>query len=105
MEKDNSSNFLLAIRQPVALKALGLGIFIVAVQQFQGVNPLGAYNQIIFEQAQLNFPASYVPVIYLFVGMLFLILPVLLVNKLFGVKTAFIISGYGTSVSLVTIIY
>ncbi|CAH1401282.1 unnamed protein product [Nezara viridula] len=100
LEKDNSVSFLVGIRQPVALKALGLGIFLVGMQQFTGGNPIGAYNQIIFEHANLNFPAHYVPVIYLFVGMAFLLLPVLLVNKLFGIKTAYIVSGYGTSISL-----
>ncbi|CAH1401280.1 unnamed protein product [Nezara viridula] len=100
LEKENSVSFLVGIRKPVALKALGLGIFVVAMQQFQGVNPINAYNQIIFEQADLNFPAKHVPVIYLFVGMVFLLLPVLLVNKLFGVKTAYIASGFGASISL-----
>ncbi|CAH1401273.1 unnamed protein product [Nezara viridula] len=100
-EKENASSFLEAIRQPVALKALGIGIFIVAIQQSQGVNPINAYNQMIFEHAQLNFPASYVPVIYLFIGTAFLILPVLMINKCLGVKTAYILSGFGTSISLV----
>ncbi|XP_014283571.1 uncharacterized protein [Halyomorpha halys] len=100
-EKKNAVSFWVAIRKPVALKALGLGIFIVAMQQFQGLNPINAYNQIIFEHAQLNFPASQVSIIYLFVGLVFLMLPVLLVNKLIGLKTAYIISGYGTSISLV----
>ncbi|XP_014283536.1 uncharacterized protein [Halyomorpha halys] len=101
LEKENSVSFLEGMRQPIALKAIGLSVFIVAMQQFQGVVLLNAYSQMIFDSAKLNFPATSVPVIYVICGMFFSALPVLLVNKLIGVKTAFIISGFGTSISLV----
>ncbi|CAH1401270.1 unnamed protein product [Nezara viridula] len=100
LDEENAVGFWEAIKQPVAIKAICLGILVVTIQQSQGGNPLGAYNQIIFENAKLNFPASTVPVISLLVGVVLSPLPVLLVNKVMGVKTAVIISGIGTSVFL-----
>lgn len=100
LDKENAVSFWEAIRQPVALKAIGLGILVVTIQQSQGGNPLSAYQQTIFESAKLNFPASTVPVIGLLCGVAFSPITTLLINKVIGVKTAVIISGVGTSVFL-----
>ena len=100
-EKQNAVNFGKAIRKPIAIKAISLGIYLVIMQQFACGNPISAYGQTIFEKAHLNFPASIVPVIYLF-SSLFGFLAVILVNKYLTLKTALLVSGFGCGIFTVS---
>ncbi|CAH1404755.1 unnamed protein product [Nezara viridula] len=96
-EKSSVMSFKEAIKTPAVLKAIGISIFLVMMQQFACGNPISAYGQTIFENANLNFPATIVPVIYLF-SSLFGFASVILVNRYLTIKTAMLISGIGCGI-------
>ncbi|XP_066909517.1 facilitated trehalose transporter Tret1-like [Halyomorpha halys] len=96
-ETERVMSFQAALKTPVALKAIGISIFLVMMQQFACGNPISAYGQTIFENANLNFSATIVPIIYLF-SSLFGFSSVILVNRYLKMKTAILISGFGCGI-------
>lgn len=94
-------SFKEALKTPAVIKAISISIFLVMMQQFACGNPISAYGQTIFENANLNFPATIVPIIYLF-SSLFGFSSVILVNRYLKVKTAMIISGFGCGIFTVS---
>ncbi|XP_014283702.1 facilitated trehalose transporter Tret1 [Halyomorpha halys] len=98
-EDGNVAGFWESMTTKAAKKGIGIGIFLVLMQQFAGGNPINTYCQDIFEHAKLNFPATIVPLI-MTLSSLFSLVSVVVVNRCLTMKLAMLISGLGVGICL-----
>lgn len=100
----NKVNYWESITSRAAVRGIGIGIFLVLLQQFSGMNPINTYCQEIFEHARLNFSATVVPLI-MTLSNIFGLVSVVLVNRCLTMKLAMFISGLGAGICFVSFFF